>query len=292
MHVVSSVPRYDPSLKKAWEAEHLQPLEQYMAKADKALPPIFCLENWPVLPHSGGTQPLTPLTETPSTHDNESDSLKSDVQSVINDDTHVQGPDPSELLHSFVSKVYNAAPSSQLASYLNAEKHAHQLEMMTSMVGSEEISCTPLQAAIDNARAEVALTREMLKKGCYLTCWLLEESLCLLAASTDGLLNLIDVTASMSAGQILNVHKQPSPDLYPLRNFTFRVIALPFQNARSEQSELLTEGHEVLEIDGGCTTFLVEGWVSARLAEASTTAYLWFPLERCRVETNQLTSVV
>ena len=77
----------------------------------------------------------------------------------------------------------------------------------------------------------------------------------------------------------MDIRGAPAFKARPLRDFNFRVEALPFA-ARADQHELATAGDELLEINKEHTTHLASGWVAARRAGAS--AYLWFPLDRCR----------
>jgi len=100
------------------------------------------------------------------------------------------------------------------------------------------------------------------------------------AASAEDRLLLLDLAESACRGHVVDIRGAPAFKARPLRDFNFRVKALPFA-ARADQHELATAGDELLEINKEHTTHLASGWVAARRAGAS--AYLWYPLDRCRV---------
>ena len=92
---------------------------------------------------------------------------------------------------------------------------------------------------------------------------------------------LVDLTRSISHGELLDVQGQCLQLTTPLRDFGNHVYALPFEKARIDQHELFTEGGEILEVHLESTTYLLSGWIAARPLGTST--YLWFPLELCRI---------
>ena len=151
---------------------------------------------------------------------------------------------------------------------------------MTCLAGDGDIHGASFELAFHGIRYEMSKARAELRKDCFLNCWLSNGTLYLLAISNDGLLSLVDISASTSRGEFLDFHGKHAPDWYPLRDFSSRMIALPFQG-RPDQAELVTEGGETLEIDGSDTNYLAEGWIAAKPVDKSV-AYLWFPLERYR----------
>ena len=136
-----------------------------------------------------------------------------------------------------------------------------------------------LEAAARFARGQASTACSVLRAGGDLSCWLLDEKLFLLAASAEDRLLLLDLAESACRGHVVDIRGAPAFKARPLRDFNFRVKALAFA-ARADQHELATAGDELLEINKEHTTHLASGWVAARRAGAS--AYLWFPLDRCR----------
>ena len=114
-----------------------------------------------------------------------------------------------------------------------------------------------------------------------LTCVLVGERLLMLAAGADARLLLIDLTESASRGAMVDLRGAPACGAQPLDGFTSRAKALPFEEARADQHELRTVGGEDLELCLDRRSYLLSGWVAARVS--SDSAFLWFPIDRCCV---------
>ncbi len=158
-------------------------------------------------------------------------------------------------------------------------KSAHEMEIISHLADVCSMRAAPLEAAARYLRGQASTACSVLRAGGELSCWLLDEKLFLLAASAEDRLLLLDLAESASRGDVLDIRGAPAFTARPLRVFNFRVAGLPFA-ARTDQHELAADGGELLEFNKEHTMHLVAGWVAARLAGAS--AYLWFPLDRCR----------
>ena len=156
------------------------------------------------------------------------------------------------------------------------------MEIISRLADVSGMRAAPLEAAARFARGQASTACSVLRAGGDLSCWLLDEKLFLLAASAEDRLLLLDLAESACRGHVVDIRGAPAFKARPLRDFNFRVKALAFA-ARADQHELATAGDELLEINKEHTTHLASGWVAARRAGAS--AYLWFPLDRCRIGT-------
>lgn len=292
VHIVRSLPKFDPIERARWEYEYLRPLEQYTMKRTcdlpkfSMVPPNTSLVCWPLLPAPSAKSP-TPPTKTPSGGDSPKELPKEDAWSDCAPHVDALGVESAactprtKATESRSPKPCKTVPSDSLAAYVSQEKRAHEIEILCRLAGLCDICAAPLETAARFARKQASAALRDLQAGGNLSCWFLGERLLLLAASAEGWLLLADLTESASRGDVVDAHWAPACGAHPLHDFNFQATALPFA-ACPDKHELATEGGEILEISTEHTTRLASGWVAARWVGAST-AYLWFPLGHCRM---------
>ena len=296
VHVVRKLDKYNAADKARWEEENLRPLECYVicskdkrSKMPAQLPKHDSAEDWPTLVPA--PQPdSAPHTASDSTRDN--DKADGCSQETVDDEDSDRSCSP-HLQDATVSpfSVFTAASEQALAvdiqdtfaSYFRCERRAHEMEVMRSLAEIGKISPAPLEAAARFTRQRAAGALVELRANCNsLTCVLVGERMLMLAAGADASLLFIDLTESVSRGTMVDVQGAPACRARPVYAFTFRVKALPFQEACVDQHQLRATGGETLEICLEHKNFLLSGWVAARVHSEAT--FLWFPIERCCAE--------
>ena len=161
------------------------------------------------------------------------------------------------------------------------KRNCHEVDIIYRTAKFSGMCAAPLEVAARFARRQASTALANFHSDGELSCWLLNESLLCLAASTEGCLLLVDLTQSASRGEVINACGEPTRHYKcPMYHFDFQAVALPF-TACTENHELHTEGGELLDINVEHTTFLAAGWVAAR--PIGSGAFKWLPLDRCYV---------
>lgn len=206
----------------------------------------------------------------------------STVNSCANATEHE--PEQQDCYHKLTNVMSN---SSLLANFVQTERRARDAEdflrVMTVLHCNETPSALPAKFARETASAAAAAIAANYSDLCF---WLVKDHVVILATHLENeALRLIDLTASILHGCLIDEEDRIVEECNVVQNFSYSITAMTYNSTGREEHVLQTQGGEHLEISCLHTAYLLDGWFAARLSESDE--FKWFPVRCCNLTTHQ-----